>query len=72
LIAFVNPAAVRVFMDALNIWGRRAGEVIKSAEVACVGPATAAEAHRLGLKVDIISSGSQSDLLGDFESRLGK
>jgi len=49
IVTFASPSAVRSFHEKMLAAGIKMGKIL----LACIGPATSAEARKLGLKVDI-------------------
>jgi len=54
IATFTSSSTVRNFIQALG--GLDPAEVLRGAQVACIGPITAQTAHELGLRVDIIAT----------------
>jgi uroporphyrinogen III methyltransferase/synthase len=61
-LALANPTAVRFFLKGAEKVGLKLDDSLKDVTIAAVGPTTAEEAGRYGLKPDIISKGHIADL----------
>jgi len=71
IIAFANPAAVRLFARGLSELGLSIDAATRGVAVASVGPATTEAAEKAGFRVEVASAGSQVDLLKDLVKAYG-
>lgn len=60
---FTSANAVRFCSEAAEVMGRRLGDCLGAARIACVGPATAAAARNAGLTVDVIPETYAADVV---------